>query len=183
MNPKRNARFLWSSRWKRAKRLTWRRFSLRGTNRFPIRNSEKRWKPVPRTGFHGSFGTGKLEMPKLRQDVDRISSFYFNHGYIRAKVGEPDIKVEGSVITITIPIEEGPQYKVGNVGLEGDFIIARSGNLHHPPGQERRDLQPRTGANRHPSIARCLCRRGLRFRRGRSPDRYQRQGPTGRHTL
>ncbi len=68
------------------------------------------------------FDSGKLDMQKLRQDTDRLSSFYFNSGYIRARVGEPDVQVEGERITITIPVEEGPRYNVGKVDIEGDFV-------------------------------------------------------------
>ena len=68
------------------------------------------------------FKTGKLEMPKLENDLENLSSFYQNHGYIRVKIGRPDIKIEDDGIYITIPIEEGPQYRFGEVKLEGDFI-------------------------------------------------------------
>ena len=68
------------------------------------------------------FHSGKLEWETLNQDVDRISSFYYNNGYIRAKVGEPQVEVEEDSIFITIPINEGPQYKIASVGLEGDFV-------------------------------------------------------------
>lgn len=93
-----------------------------GNKAFPSSKLRKEMETTTKGWLSWIMDTGKLDMAKLRQDVDRISSFYFNHGYIRAKVGEPDVKVEGSAITITIPIDEGPLYKVGNVGLEGDFI-------------------------------------------------------------
>ncbi|MBW1613203.1 MAG: outer membrane protein assembly factor BamA [Deltaproteobacteria bacterium] len=67
--------------------------------------------------------SGNLDKKKLEGDVFKIKSFYQNNGYIKARVGEPDIsykKDEGLIITITI--NEGPQYAIGKVMLEGDLI-------------------------------------------------------------
>jgi outer membrane protein insertion porin family len=59
----------------------------------------------------------------LEQDVAKIRSFYHNHGYIQARVGEPQIVYKGNNIEITIKIDEGPQFKVGKVDLAGDLIL------------------------------------------------------------
>jgi outer membrane protein insertion porin family len=67
--------------------------------------------------------SGYLDRKELESDTFKLTSFYHNHGYIKAKVGEPEIsykKEEG--ITITITIDEGPQYEVRNVDIEGDLI-------------------------------------------------------------
>jgi outer membrane protein insertion porin family len=66
---------------------------------------------------------GDLVQQNLEQDVAKIQSFYHNHGYIRARVGEPQIEFKGNNIEITIKIVEGPQYKVGEVALDGDLIL------------------------------------------------------------
>jgi outer membrane protein insertion porin family len=65
---------------------------------------------------------GTLKMEVVRQDADRLAAFYANHGFIEAKVGEPDVKEDGENLIITFPIEEGPRYKVGEVDIEGDLI-------------------------------------------------------------
>lgn len=67
-------------------------------------------------------GSGKLDKDILERDVEKIAAFYFNHGYVRAKVGEPRIDIRKGNIYITIPVEEGPQYTVGKVDLQGDLI-------------------------------------------------------------
>ncbi|HUT70693.1 MAG TPA: outer membrane protein assembly factor BamA [Desulfatiglandales bacterium] len=67
--------------------------------------------------------SGQLDRKKLESDVTKIKSFYYNNGFVKAQVGEPDIsyqKDEGLIITITI--NEGPQYTVGNVSVAGDLI-------------------------------------------------------------
>ncbi len=67
-------------------------------------------------------GAGRLNRDILERDVEKIAAFYFNHGYVRAKVGEPRIDIKKGSIYITIPVEEGPQFTVGRVDLQGDFI-------------------------------------------------------------
>jgi outer membrane protein insertion porin family len=67
-----------------------------------------------------SSGVYKKEL--LEQDLEKLSSYYYNHGYLKAKIGEPTVRHEGDSIYITIPIEEGPQYKMGKVDIKGDMI-------------------------------------------------------------
>jgi outer membrane protein insertion porin family len=67
-------------------------------------------------------GSGKLNKDILERDVEKVAAFYFNHGYVRAKVGEPRIDIREGNIYITIPVEEGSQFQVGRVDLQGDLI-------------------------------------------------------------
>lgn len=67
-------------------------------------------------------GSGIVKKDVLERDAEKISAFYFNHGYIKARVGEPEIEVRSKGIYITIPIDEGPQYKVGKIDFQGDLI-------------------------------------------------------------
>jgi outer membrane protein insertion porin family len=66
---------------------------------------------------------GDLVQQNLDQDVAIIKSFYRNNGYIRARVGEPRIEYKGNDIEISIDVNEGPQFRVGQVGVQGDLII------------------------------------------------------------
>ncbi len=56
-------------------------------------------------------------------DLLRIEQLYGDEGYIKARVGRPlvDIK-EGKGIYITIPIEEGDLYHIGETDITGDLI-------------------------------------------------------------
>ncbi|MFZ5448057.1 MAG: outer membrane protein assembly factor BamA [Thermodesulfobacteriota bacterium] len=67
-------------------------------------------------------GAGKLNKDVLERDLEKIASFYYNHGYIKAKIGEPKIEVKGKWIYITIPVQEGPEYQVGKIDLTGDLL-------------------------------------------------------------
>ncbi len=67
--------------------------------------------------------SGYLDKKKLEFDIQKITAFYHNHGFIKAKVGNPKIKyLKGKGLYITISIEEGDQYKVGKVAIKGDLI-------------------------------------------------------------
>ncbi len=65
---------------------------------------------------------GVYNVAFLYRDLGRIETFYKNHGYIDVKVGEPIIKEEPDGVIIKIPIDEGPQYKVGKVKIEQDLF-------------------------------------------------------------
>lgn len=68
--------------------------------------------------------SGLLDKKLLEFDLHKVTSFYHNHGYIRAKTGEPQIAyVQGDGLHITIEVVEGPRYEVNNVGVEGDLIM------------------------------------------------------------
>jgi outer membrane protein insertion porin family len=62
----------------------------------------------------------------LQKDIDQLTAFYYNQGYIQAKVGNPEITHEKNKIYITIPIDEGKQFKVGNVDIQGDILGEKS---------------------------------------------------------
>jgi outer membrane protein insertion porin family len=67
--------------------------------------------------------SGLLDKRRLEFDVQKITVFYQNKGYLRAKVGEPEITYERGVgLIITIQIIEGARYKVNEVKIEGDLI-------------------------------------------------------------
>ncbi len=67
--------------------------------------------------------SGVLDRKKLEFDIQKINSFYHNHGFVKAKVGEPKISYKpGKGLYITIEVHEGEQYHVGKVAIEGDLI-------------------------------------------------------------
>lgn len=84
-------------------------------------------KEVMETSEKGFFSflthSGHLDRKELETDTFKLTSFYHNHGYIKAKIGEPEISYkEGQGISITITVDEGPSYTVHHVSIEGDLI-------------------------------------------------------------
>ncbi|RPH89628.1 MAG: outer membrane protein assembly factor BamA, partial [Desulfobacteraceae bacterium] len=67
-----------------------------------------------------SSGLYKKEL--LEKDLEKISAYYYNRGYLKAKVGDPEVKHEGEWLYITIPIEEGSQFRMGEVDIQGDLL-------------------------------------------------------------
>lgn len=67
---------------------------------------------------------GVLDKKKLEFDVHKLASFYHNHGYIKAKVGDPEVHYEDELkgLVVTIDIVEGHQYGVDEVAVQGDLI-------------------------------------------------------------
>jgi len=91
-------------------------------------------------------GAGKLSRDNLERDLEKVAAFYYNHGYIRAKVGEPKIDIKGKWIYITIPIEEGPEFRVGNVDVTGDLLedkdkLLKRLDINKEPVYSRETLQ------------------------------------------
>ena len=88
--------------------------------------SEKQLKSIMDTNEKGYFSwftsSGVYKKELLEQDLEKLSSFYYNHGYLKAKVGEPAIQHEGEWLYVTISIEEGQPYKMGQVTIKGDLI-------------------------------------------------------------
>ena len=76
----------------------------------------------------GSFKTESFE-----RDLIRITQFYYDKGYITAKVGQPKVELspDRKEIFVTIPLEEGERYKTGAIDLSGDFL---------KPKEELRDM-------------------------------------------
>ncbi len=69
---------------------------------------------------------GVLDKKKLRDDTDRIASFYYDHGYLNVHVGEPIISRIPKGLKVVVPIDEGPIYKVGTIDVAGDLKYPRS---------------------------------------------------------
>ncbi|MBW1733067.1 MAG: outer membrane protein assembly factor BamA [Deltaproteobacteria bacterium] len=67
---------------------------------------------------------GILDRRKLEFDVHKISAFYHNHGFIKAKLGEPKVTYDDKLkgLVVTIDVVEGEQYGVGEVKVEGALI-------------------------------------------------------------
>jgi len=66
---------------------------------------------------------GIFKEEAFQKDLDKLNAFYYYKGFIKATVGSPTITYERNDIYITIPIDEGDEYKVGKVDITGDLIV------------------------------------------------------------
>ena len=64
----------------------------------------------------------------LKLDVLRLEGYYQNHGFIRARVLEPQVKINkrNKTIHIIISVEEGPRYKVGAIEVQPDDTLTEA---------------------------------------------------------
>jgi outer membrane protein insertion porin family len=49
----------------------------------------------------------------------RLMSFVWSRGYLRAKLEEPRIVITGQGLVITVPVDEGMLYRLGEIKIEG----------------------------------------------------------------
>lgn len=75
-------------------------------------------------------GRGKYHEELFDEDADRIVQYYGDHGYPRANVGVPETRViedseDGRTrwIELRVPINEGRQYRVGDITFAGNEVL------------------------------------------------------------
>lgn len=92
--------------------------------------SARRLRSVVETERHSLLSyllsSGYLDQKKLEADVDRLQTFYYQHGYVNAAVSQPQIVRKGNSLIVTFAIDEGPQYHVGTVDLAGNTLFPRA---------------------------------------------------------
>ena len=69
-------------------------------------------------------GSGGYNPEVLRQDQARLDAFYQNRGFLKVVVAQPKINVDrvAKRLEIVIPVQEGPQYIIGNLNVTGDDV-------------------------------------------------------------
>jgi len=72
------------------------------------------------------FFFGTLKRDELQRDIDRIKAYYLDNGYLDIKVGEPEILVieVKQKLEIDIRVDEGAQYRVGELGVAGNTVFS-----------------------------------------------------------
>jgi outer membrane protein insertion porin family len=61
--------------------------------------------------------SGKFKREMFDRDITVIQAIYWDHGYIDIKVGNPRVELSADrrYIFVSIPVEEGPRYRVGRI--------------------------------------------------------------------
>jgi outer membrane protein insertion porin family len=77
--------------------------------------------------FTGLSGSGQFKQDMFERWIQGIRFIYFNQGYIQAKIDRPQVTVtpDKKGIYITINVEEGEQYEVGEIDFSGDILFSR----------------------------------------------------------
>lgn len=65
---------------------------------------------------------GNLDNEVLKTDTERLTAFYYDHGYIDARIDEPVVRRTAKGLEVTIKVDEGERYKVASVELTGELL-------------------------------------------------------------
>ncbi len=77
--------------------------------------SQKAWRPWARITKRNLYDPYDLAM-----DRETLRHVYMDEGYLDVRIGDPRVqKRRRRLVDIVIPVEEGPEYRVGRVELEG----------------------------------------------------------------
>ncbi|WP_447554131.1 outer membrane protein assembly factor BamA [Vreelandella sp. EE22] len=76
----------------------------------------------------GWFSNDEYSREALAGDIERLRSFYLDRGYVNFDVTSTQVSIgpEQSDIYITLNVDEGEQYRVGNIRFAGDLQIGES---------------------------------------------------------
>jgi outer membrane protein insertion porin family len=102
-----------------------RKIAFVGNAHFKARAIKKAMRTQEKGWFSWFTGSGILDEEVIDEDRKNIEGFYHDNGYVRIKVGIPDVKIspDGKSISIAIPIEEGNLYKIGTMEFKGDIVF------------------------------------------------------------
>jgi outer membrane protein insertion porin family len=72
-------------------------------------------------------GSGAYKQDAFDRDMTLLRYIYFNEGYVQVKVDRPEVYVtpDKKSIYITIRIDEGEQFDVGDIDFAGDLLFSR----------------------------------------------------------
>lgn len=79
---------------------------------------------VMKTRYKWLFNSGYLKEDVLQEDMDRVTSFYEQQGYIDAKANYRVESLYQGWVEVYVQIEEGKRYYVGNIVLSGNKIVS-----------------------------------------------------------
>src|SRR5581483_2153868 len=120
-------------------------------------------------------GAGVLNKDVLRTDMERVTAWYYDHGYITVRIDEPRVERRDDGLHVIVKVDEGEQFQVGEVTVAGDNL---------PPNEKalREGLATTSG-----DVFRASARRRTRGRSGGSPSpagraRARRPGRAARAT-
>jgi len=65
--------------------------------------------------------SGTYSEPLFMQDLRLVEKKYTDAGYLQVEIEQPDVVPSEGELVVRVPIEEGPRFSVGSVGIEGDI--------------------------------------------------------------
>lgn len=72
-------------------------------------------------------GSGAYKQDAFDRDMQVLNYLYFNKGYVQVKIAKPEVYVtaDKKSIFVTIRIEEGEQFNIGDIDFSGDLLFSK----------------------------------------------------------
>lgn len=104
------------------KKVKIKKINIEGNKALSDRKIKKAMKTSERGALSFILGGGYYKKDEMRADIERIKDLYYNNGYIKITVGEPDILLtdDKKSMNISIHVSEGEQFKVSSVDVAGN---------------------------------------------------------------
>ena len=94
-----------------------------GVKAFKHRKLRKLMTTRERWIFSFVTGAGLLNEDELATDVERLTAFYYDQGYIHARIDEPRVERVDDGLIVTIKVNEGPLFHVRTIDFAGDLLM------------------------------------------------------------
>lgn len=110
--------------------------NFEGNTVFDDGQLRKQMKLTKEAGFISGLTSKDIyDKEKLQYDLQRVFVYYADHGYMNMRTGEPVVEEAGRVgsgvplvggkdrgLKVTIPVEEGRVYRIGEITVEGETV-------------------------------------------------------------
>lgn len=99
-----------------------RQINLVGNHAFNDETLRKQFELADKPGwFFGLFSSDRYSRDAMTADLDRLRSFYLDKGYVNFNVTSTQVSIspDKADVYITVNIEEGQRYTLGNIGFSG----------------------------------------------------------------
>jgi outer membrane protein insertion porin family len=113
---------------------------IEGNNSIATKKIKKVMQTKKRWFFSFITGSGIYIKEQVKADIERIKALYHNNGYIYVAASEPKIVLgpDKKKLALYISISEGDQYRVGELGVQGNSAFPASkilDDLKTTPGE------------------------------------------------
>jgi outer membrane protein insertion porin family len=96
------------------------------------------WNPMDWLSDRGAYTESEMDT-----DLLRLEEYFGNEGYLQAKVGRPKVDIKDDKgIYITVPVEQGPLFTLGNIDAEGELIVPKE-KILDALGMKKGDIMSR----------------------------------------
>ncbi len=99
---------------------------FKGNKRIKASDLKKVMQTKQRNIFSIITKTGLLDEDVLKNDLQMLTAYYIDHGYLDVKISEPKLDLKNpKKIRIEIEMVEGPQYRIGEIDFKGDVLTTK----------------------------------------------------------